>query len=282
MRIGLTGARGVLGRRLVDALTGLENEVLPYPGDVRDANAVQGWVDGLDVVVHAAALVPVTTVKDRLDDAISVNVGGTANIAKSAARTPGCRMVYLSSSHVYKPQSEPLPEEAQTGPTSHYGLTKLQGEAWVQSLVPDHLIIRIFSYFDSRQSPPFLIPSLSQQIQQAPTNAGIDLAGADCVRDLIDGRWIARVGAALINKQATGTINCGTGDGISVLEVAQFLAKIHGRDDISWQPKTGAPADQVVANIDRLRDTLGEVPPAKFVAALSGAIVEMNDFGKVA
>lgn len=272
----------MLGCRLVCTLAGPDNEILPYPGDVRDAGAVRGWVDGLDVVVHAAAVVPVKTVNERLDDAISVNVGGTANIAKSVAEVPGCRLIYLSSSHVYKPQSEPLPEETQTGPTSLYGLTKLQGEAWVQSLVPDHLIIRIFSFFDSRQLPPFLIPSLSHQVREAPANAGIDLIGADCVRDLIDGRWIAHVAAALIKKQATGTFNCGTGRGRTVLEIAQLLASTQGRNDISWQPKVAAPADRIVADVERLQNCLGDLPPADLADALSRAVAEMNELEKVA
>lgn len=282
MRIGLTGAQGVLGHRLVDALTGSENKILPFPDDVRNADAVRRWVDGLDIVVHAAAMVPVKTVNSRLDDAISVNVGGTANIAKSVAEVPGCRLVYLSTSHVYKAQVEPLSEDSPTGPTSLYGLTKLQGEAWVQALLPDHLMVRIFSFFDSRQLPPFLVPSLSQQIRGAPANASIELAGAECIRDLADGRWIAHVIAGLIENKASGTINCGTGDGHSVLDIARLLAKTHGRDDISWQPKEGTSADRVVANVDRLREMLGELPAADLSAALSGAIDEMNELEKVA
>lgn len=282
MRIGLTGAQGVLGHRLIDALTDPDIEIKPYRDDVRNADAVRRWVDGLDIVVHAAAVVPVDTVKARLDDAIAVNVGGTANIAKAVADTAGCRMVYLSTSHVYHPQMDALSEQAPTGSTSLYGLTKLQGEGWVRALLSDHLIIRIFSFFDSRQSPPFLVPSLLQQIRNARADAGIELAGADCVRDLIDGVWVSQVIAALIRKQVSGTVNCGTGDGHTVLEIAQLIAKLLGRGDISWRRKDVAPADRVVANVDFLKATLGALPPVNLSAALYGAVAGTHNREKVA
>lgn len=282
MRIGLTGAGGVLGHRLVDALADPDNDILPFADDVRDADAVGRWVHGLDVVVHAAAMVPVQTVNNRVDDAISVNVGGTANIAKSVSEEPGCRLVYLSTSHVYRSQVEPLSEKAPTEPTSLYGLTKLQGEAWVRALLSDHLIIRIFSFFDARQMPPFLVPSLSQKIREAPLDAGIELFGAACIRDLTDGHWIARVISELIRNNADGTINCGTGDGNTVLEIARLLAKTHGRNDIFWQPKTGSPADRIVANVDHLRKHLGDLPPVDLASSMFGAVEEMNKLEKVA
>ena len=261
MRIGLTGATGTLGRRLTGALCRGGSSVLPFAGDVRDYVTVREWVDSLDAVVHAAAIVPVRTVAARLDEAIAVNVAGTANVALAVADTPRCHLTYLSTSHVYAPSEIPLAEDALTKPVSLYGMTKLQGEEWVRLLAPESLIVRVFSFCDTRQQPPFLVPSLCRRIGDAAANAVLDLHGADKERDLAGSNWIAERCAVLVRQGNAGTVNCGTGTGHTVLEVARMLSRSFGRGDITWRPADARRGDRIVADISRLRDWIGVPPP---------------------
>lgn len=248
MTIGLTGARGVLGRRLVEVLDARGTRVTPFDGDVRDAAALAEWATGCERIVHAAAIVPTIQVKEGTGTAIAVNVAGTANVATAAAAA-GVPLTYISTSHVYASSDGALAEDAPVRPVSLYGLTKWQGEQWVNQLAPAPLIVRLFSYFDSRQAASFLVPALYRRIREAPKGAELPLYGYGSVRDMADARWLAGRLADLIESGASGTLNLGTGVGTSIATVAARLALAVGRDDISWTPADDHPGDTLVADV---------------------------------
>jgi UDP-glucose 4-epimerase len=149
MRVLVTGTSGRIGRALVAALRedghwirGLD--LAPAPpelapdelvvGSLDDEAAVERAVDGVEGVVHLAALMswhPRDEV--RLFDA---NVHGTFHLARHAARHGVRRFVFASSGEVYpevSPVRLPIDEGHPTLPTSVYGLTKLLGEEIVRS-----------------------------------------------------------------------------------------------------------------------------------------------------
>lgn len=73
-----------------------------------------------------------------------VNVEGTRNLAR-AARESDAAMVYLSTDYVFDGQgTEPWkPECRNFAPLNYYGLTKLEGEKAVSSLLDRYFIVRI-------------------------------------------------------------------------------------------------------------------------------------------
>lgn len=266
--IGLTGGRGVLGARIRDALTARGLEVLCFDGDVRDREAIADWIAPLDGVVHAAAMVPVQQVEADLGAALLTNVVGTINVAQGAARS-GCRMIYISTSHVYRSSDTALAEDDPLMPASLYGLTKLQGEQWVNTLVPDALIVRVFSYFDARQQPSYLVPNLLRRISAAETGASLDIYGADCIRDIADARWLGERCAILIAGTASGSVNCCTGQGERVADIARRLAAAIGREDIRWNPVQEGRPNSLVGAPDRLIELGGRFAPFDLDAALA-------------
>jgi dTDP-4-dehydrorhamnose reductase len=269
MRIGLTGARGVLGTRIRSALSSKGHEVVPYDGDVRDFAAIDAWANGLEAAVHAAAIVPIDKVVDQLFNAISVNVAGTANVARAIARNSNCHLTYISTSHVYTSSDRPLKENETLKPVSLYGLTKLQGEQWISSLLNRTLIVRVFSFFDARQPEPYLIPSLRARIFAAYPGQSIRLAGALNVRDIADAQWLAEVCARLIETNQVGTVNCGTGVGHTVIKIAQKMTGALGRTDVGWEFDASAPANMLTANIGELIDRIGPLPAFELDDALN-------------
>jgi nucleoside-diphosphate-sugar epimerase len=96
-------------------------------GDVRDRDAVARACQGVDVVLHNVAQVPLA--KDRaLFD--SVNVGGTANLLVAARDAGVTKVVHTSSSAVFGiPESNPVTEETPPRPLEAYGRAKLRAEA---------------------------------------------------------------------------------------------------------------------------------------------------------
>jgi nucleoside-diphosphate-sugar epimerase len=95
-------------------------------GDVRDRAAVRAACDGVDVVLHNVAQVPLA--KDRaLFD--SVNVVGTANVLVGARDAGVTKVVHTSSSAVFGiPETNPVREDSPCRPLEAYGRAKLRAE----------------------------------------------------------------------------------------------------------------------------------------------------------
>jgi nucleoside-diphosphate-sugar epimerase len=111
------------------------------PGDVRDRAAVRAAVEGVEVVLHNVAQVPLA--KDRhLFEA--VNVGGTANVLLAARDAGVAKVVHTSSSAVFGiPESNPVTEETPPRPLEAYGRAKLQGELLCHDAVGSGLDVTI-------------------------------------------------------------------------------------------------------------------------------------------
>lgn len=104
----------------------LERDVEELRGDVRDPGACARLVDGADVLVHAAAALPI---RGSRDDIYSANVAGTGNVF-AAARDAGVRRaIFISSTAVYGvPKVHPIREDAPLVGVGHYGGSKIAAE----------------------------------------------------------------------------------------------------------------------------------------------------------
>ena len=146
MRVLVTGAGGNLGRAAVPALVAaghepvlfdfrpLETEHAFVEGDVRDTAALAKAMDGVDAVVHAAALHGIHLQAWSAEDFWSINVTGTFNVYE-AARAAGITQVVLGSSMVVYGDlgagDDPwqvVTEQTPLRPTNLYGLTKVLSE----------------------------------------------------------------------------------------------------------------------------------------------------------
>ena len=102
LKCGITGANGVLGKRL--------RELLPYKffsfkKNIENFYQVSKWVNSqkFDLILHLAAVVPTNKVKNNFEKAKSINVNGTKNIIKAVlnSKYPPKWFFYSSTSHVY-------------------------------------------------------------------------------------------------------------------------------------------------------------------------------------
>jgi nucleoside-diphosphate-sugar epimerase len=104
----------------------LELSVDEVRGDVRDTAAVARLVDGVDVVVHAAAALPIQASRESIR---SVNVDGTANVLAAALEEGVKRVVFISSTAVYGvPERHPIHEDDPLVGVGSYGESKIAAE----------------------------------------------------------------------------------------------------------------------------------------------------------
>jgi nucleoside-diphosphate-sugar epimerase len=110
--------------QLDDAL--LEAGVEEVRGDVRDVSAARRLVAGAEVVVHAAAALPIQGAASSIR---SVNVDGTANVLAASLEAGVRRAVFVSSTAVYGvPDHHPIQETDGLVGVGPYGTSKIEAE----------------------------------------------------------------------------------------------------------------------------------------------------------
>jgi len=118
----------------------IEREVTEIRGDMRDAARARELCEGAEIVVHAAAALPIRGSRGEI---MSVNVDGTATLL-AAARDAGVgRFVYISSTAVYGvPRVHPLAEDFPLEGVGAYGESKIACERLVRASPLESVVIR--------------------------------------------------------------------------------------------------------------------------------------------
>lgn len=125
----------------IAAPTDLPSEVGVVQADIRDRRAIREACDGIDVVFHNVAHVPIARSPALFE---SVNVGGTAALLVAARDAGVKKVVHTSSSAVYGiPRSNPVTEDTPPRPIEAYGRAKLRAELLCRRAVETGLDVTI-------------------------------------------------------------------------------------------------------------------------------------------
>jgi nucleoside-diphosphate-sugar epimerase len=141
MRYLVTGGSGFLGINLIRFLlkknievTSLDFAEFDYPekksinailGDIRDRSAVEEAMRNVDIVVHAAAALPLY----KKEDIFSTDIDGTRNLLEEAYKNKVQRFIHISSTAVYGiPDHHPLYEDDKLDGVGPYGKAKIKAE----------------------------------------------------------------------------------------------------------------------------------------------------------
>ncbi|KQM25581.1 NAD(P)-dependent oxidoreductase [Frigoribacterium sp. Leaf8] len=138
----VTGARGMLGTDLLEALFGRDVTVLGRADlDVTDRDAVFAAVQGHDVVINAAAYTAVDAAETDEETALAVN-GTAAGLLAEATASVGAKLVQVSTDYVFDGDAaSPYAEDATIAPVSAYGRTKAEGEKLALAANPEGTFI---------------------------------------------------------------------------------------------------------------------------------------------
>ena len=142
MKLAITGGSGFLGYHLCNRLSSKYNEIFvldvapniadEYPSnvkylntDIRDREAVGEALKDADMVIHAAAALPLWKRQDIFD----ININGTANVLEAAKEKGIKKVVYVSSTAVYGiPKEHPIYEDSPLVGVGPYGESKIAAE----------------------------------------------------------------------------------------------------------------------------------------------------------
>lgn len=101
------------------------DKVTIIKGDIRDKRAVDQAVEGVDIIVHTAAALPLYS----KEDIYTTDVEGTRTVLESAKQYGVKRFVHISSTAVYGiPDHHPLCEHDRLEGVGSYGQAKIQAE----------------------------------------------------------------------------------------------------------------------------------------------------------
>jgi nucleoside-diphosphate-sugar epimerase len=217
----VTGGSGFVGGHIVEQLLNRGENVRVFDkippevgsdevdfveGDIRSESDVREAMDGVDIVYHNIALVPVTKAGEKFR---KVNVGGTRTAVEVAVAEGVDRFIHMGSSSVYTLDNLPITEESLLRPKGQYSESKLKSDEIVlQADELDTTVIRPRTVVDKRRAGIFHI--LFDWVKHGKQ---IYLVGrGDNKFQMISGRDLANVAlASAKSKEAVGEIyNVGT------------------------------------------------------------------------
>lgn len=153
----VTGATGMLGTDLVQALQGRECTALSRKElDITSYSAVRSAVAGHTVIFNTAAYTKVDDAESNEEEAYAVNAIGAKNLAKASAAT-GAKIIQLSTDYVFDGSAtEPYNEETPLKPISAYGRSKAAGERFVVEENPENAYIVRTAWLYGQHGPNFV------------------------------------------------------------------------------------------------------------------------------
>ena len=147
----------------------IEKKIRFIIGDIRDLERCKTVTQGIDIVIHAAALKHVPICEYNPSEAFKTNVIGTQNLIKASIKNKVKKFLFISTDKTAEP-------------TSVMGKTKLDAESKVllaKSKTTKFSIIRFGNILFSRGSVPFKF------IKQIKSNEPITLTGDNVSRFFI-------------------------------------------------------------------------------------------------
>ena len=147
MKVLVTGYAGQLGWDTVHLLQarGIECRGVDMQDfDLTDGEAVKAYVQSYrpTAIVHCAAYTNVDKAESQPEICAAVNGMGTVNIVR-AALSVGAKVVFISTDYVFPGTGDqPWKVNDEYGPRNVYGMSKVQGEDAVRSLMTRYFILR--------------------------------------------------------------------------------------------------------------------------------------------
>lgn len=312
-RILVTGGAGFIGSNLIEHLLKQDNEIVCLDnlltgkadnleafhshknfsfiqGDIRNINICEKAVQGVDLVLHQAALGSVP--RSILDPLTTndINITGFLNMLTAARKAKVKRFVYAASSSTYGDNfTLPKVEDVIGKPLSPYAITKYVNELYADVFSRlygmETIGLRYFNVFGQRQDPEgayaAVIPKLIKQLirHESPLINGDGSYSRDFtyVENVVQANELA---ATVSNSEALNTVyNIAYGENTTLNQLFEKLKMALSAFDpiILKVEKTHGPIREgdiphSLASIDKAKHLLGYQPQFNLEKGIEKAI----------
>jgi nucleoside-diphosphate-sugar epimerase len=275
--------------RVVDNLiTGKRQNLAHLPavelveGDLADLEVARRVVQGVDYVLHQAAI---PSVPRSVQDPITsnrANIDASLNVLVAARDAGVKRVVYAGSSSAYgNTPTLPKVETMPTAPLSPYALQKLVAEQYCQMFTQlyglETVTIRYFNVFGPRQDPssPYsgvislFISALCEGRRPKIFGDGEHTRDFTYVANVVDGVLRACTAAGASGE----VINVATGGRISLNRLFETVRGLVGADiDPIYEPPRAGDVRDSQADISKAQRLLGYTPSVSFAEGLDRTV----------
>ena len=293
MRYLITGGAGFIGSHIVERLVrdGAEVTVIDdlstgrrtnlravrdrirfIRGSVARLDVCRRAMQGVDYVLHHAAITSVPICSGNPILANQVNVTGTLNVLLAAKDANVRRVVFAGSTAAYGDAAElPTHEQVLPSPLSPYAAAKLAGEAYCQAFWRTHgletVVLRYFNIFGPRQNlatqygavVPLFIAAALRGERPLIYGDGDQTRDFTYVTNAVEANLLACRAPA---DQAAGQVfNIGYGTATSIVELWQRIAGFIGAEaEPQHEPARPGDVRHSLASIARAREHLHYSP----------------------
>ena len=312
-KVLVTGGAGFIGSNLIETLlkqdnrvvcldnfsTGKRENIAPYlnhpnftliEGDIRNMEDCKKATEGMEYLLHQAAL---GSVPRSINDPVTtnnVNIGGFVNMLVAARDSGIKRFVYAASSSTYGDHPAlPKVEEHIGKPLSPYAVTKYVNELYASVFADlygmEIIGLRYFNVFGKRQDPdgayaaviPKFIKSLIDGIPPVINGDGNHTRDFTYIENVVQVNQLALLTQ---NHEALNTVyNVAFGDNASLNELynqltgllSKYNPAIAGIQPIYGPPRKGDILHSL-ASIEKARRLLGYNPEYSLKDGLQEAI----------
>jgi NAD dependent epimerase/dehydratase len=212
----------------------LKSEIETVLGDICDFDSVRRAVQGQSIIFHLAALIGIPYSYRAAHSYVRTNVEGTLNILQAARELGSERVLCTSTSEVYgSARHVPINEDHPLSGQSPYSASKIGAdkiaESYYLSFGLPVSIVRPFNTYGPRQSTRAVIPTI---VTQAISGAEVRVGALNPTRDF---NYVSDTVEAFLcmanGPQAIGkTVHFGSGDEISIGDLAKRIGRILGKD----------------------------------------------------
>ncbi|MCB0496656.1 MAG: SDR family oxidoreductase [Cyclobacteriaceae bacterium] len=312
-KVLVTGGAGFIGSNLIDTLLKQNNEVVcldnfstgkkeniehnlnnPHfnliEGDIRDLNTCKKASQGIDYILHQAAL---GSVPRSIEDPITtneVNISGFLNMLLAAKEANVKRFVYAASSSTYGDHPDLPKQEDKIGkPLSPYAVTKYVNELYASVFSKTYGLetigLRYFNVFGRRQDPngayAAVIPKFINTLVhlEPPTINGDGRTSRDFtyIDNVIQ---INQLAAVVTDKNAINKVyNVAYGDRISLIEMLELLKNTLSKYEPqilkikpNFGPERKGDVKHSQADISLARNLLGYQPTHDFESGIKNYV----------